>query len=86
LRDHLEEERWESLKSRVLGNASWDHRQTSGSIKQIHVPNATRLALYQSKTRVRIDKARKRLGYVPQFDFEHGMELTTRFIRWANLA
>jgi len=43
------------------------------------------LGLYRTKTRVRIEKARKYLGYVPKFDFERGMDLTAHFIHWANL-
>ena len=30
-------------------------------------------------------KAQERLGFVPQFDFARGIDLTTRFIHWANL-
>jgi hypothetical protein len=43
------------------------------------------LALYRSQTRVCIDKAKKYLGYEPQFDFERGMDLTSRFLHWADL-
>jgi nucleoside-diphosphate-sugar epimerase len=35
---------------------------------------------------VRIEKARRELGYAPRFDFERGMEATLRFLEWANLA
>jgi nucleoside-diphosphate-sugar epimerase len=45
-------------------------------------PHPTRLALLQAKTRVRIDKARRLLGYQPVFDFEDGMALNAEFIRW----
>jgi hypothetical protein len=34
---------------------------------------------------VRIDKARRILDYQPAFDFSHGMQLTERWARWANL-
>jgi nucleoside-diphosphate-sugar epimerase len=48
----------------------------------IQEPNPARLTLYQAKTRVRIDKARRVLGYSPDFDLERGMALTARFIDW----
>jgi nucleoside-diphosphate-sugar epimerase len=40
---------------------------------------------YASKTRVRIGKARRMLGYQPAFDFKLGMDLTEQWARWANL-
>ena len=42
-----------------------------------------RLDLYAAKCAVRIDKARERLGYEPEFDFERGMERTADYLRWA---
>ena len=38
-----------------------------------------------AKTRVRIDKARRLLGYEPAFALNGGMELTEQWARWANL-
>jgi nucleoside-diphosphate-sugar epimerase len=40
---------------------------------------------YKTKTRVRIDKAREKLGYEPSYDFQTGMEITEQWIRAANL-
>jgi nucleoside-diphosphate-sugar epimerase len=81
---YTSEERWQSLKSRLLGdNSSPDNYR--GRQRPIHLPSDSLLALYRSRTRVRIDKAQERLGYVPQFDLARGMDLTTRFIQWANL-
>jgi nucleoside-diphosphate-sugar epimerase len=37
------------------------------------------------RTRVRIDKAKRLLGYRPAFDFAAGMDLTEQWARWANL-
>jgi nucleoside-diphosphate-sugar epimerase len=42
-------------------------------------------ALYRARTNVRIDKARKMLGYKPAFDLRRGMALTSEWGRWANL-
>ena len=42
-----------------------------------------RLDLYAAKCAVRIDKARERLGYEPEFDLERGMERTADYLRQA---
>ena len=47
------------------------------------LPQKRRLDLYAAKCAVRIDKARRLLGYEPEFDFERGMGCTTRYVRWA---
>jgi nucleoside-diphosphate-sugar epimerase len=86
LKHCLSDERWEFLKSRVLRDNSQDHRQNGRSGKPLHIPDENLLALYRSQTRACIDKAKKRLGYRPRFDFEQGMAATARFIHWANLA
>ena len=50
------------------------------------VPDPQRLALFRSMTRVRIDKARKILGYEPRFSFTEGMAITAEYVHWAGLA
>jgi nucleoside-diphosphate-sugar epimerase len=40
---------------------------------------------FRAKTRVRIDKARRLLGYEPAWGFAEGMDLTEQWARWANL-
>jgi nucleoside-diphosphate-sugar epimerase len=40
---------------------------------------------FRARTHVRIDKARRLLGYEPRFDLERGMALTEAWARWANL-
>jgi hypothetical protein len=86
LRGRLSDPQWEWLKSRILQDIGSGQGQPQQPGKLMHLPDATLLALYQSKTCVRISKARQYLGYVPQFDFERGMALTSRFLHWANLA
>jgi nucleoside-diphosphate-sugar epimerase len=51
----------------------------------LHLPTMQRLNLYRAKTYVKIDKAKKLLGYEPKFSFEEGMEITAYYIKWANL-
>lgn len=43
------------------------------------------IGFFRAKTRVKIDKAKRLLGYRPAFDFESGMDLTERWAGWANL-
>jgi nucleoside-diphosphate-sugar epimerase len=45
----------------------------------------SKVAMFASTARVRIDKARALLGFSPKFDVERGMALTTEWARWANL-
>jgi nucleoside-diphosphate-sugar epimerase len=86
LKNCLSDNQWAWLKSRVLGNKPQRHVPRSHPEPFVHLPSASLLSLYTSKTRVRIEKATQRLGYSPKFDFEQGMELTLRFLQWANLA
>jgi nucleoside-diphosphate-sugar epimerase len=51
----------------------------------LDLPSEQTLSLYRAHAFVRIDKARRILGYEPNFDFARGMEITSRYIRWANL-
>jgi nucleoside-diphosphate-sugar epimerase len=51
----------------------------------IHPLSPEMIAFFRARTRVRIDKAKRLLGYAPAFDFAAGMDLTERWARWANL-
>lgn len=48
-------------------------------------PDKSRLKLYRTRCHVKVDKARRLLGYEPAFSFERGMALTSQFLRWADL-
>jgi hypothetical protein len=41
--------------------------------------------LHRGWEKLKIDKAKKLLGYEPKFSFEEGMEITAYYIKWANL-
>jgi nucleoside-diphosphate-sugar epimerase len=47
------------------------------------LPTEDEIRRYQSRGRVRIDKAAKLLGYRPRFSFAEGMDLTSRYLQWA---
>ena len=49
-------------------------------------PDEARLKLSRSNATVSTERARKILGWEPQYDFVQGMNLTAEFIRWAKLA
>jgi nucleoside-diphosphate-sugar epimerase len=51
----------------------------------IHPLDPKMIGFFRARTRVRIDKAKRLLGYQPAFDFETGMNLTEQWARWANL-
>lgn len=51
----------------------------------IHPLDPKMIGFFRPRTRVRIDKAKRLLGYRPAFDLETGMDLTERWARWANL-
>jgi predicted dehydrogenase/nucleoside-diphosphate-sugar epimerase len=49
------------------------------------VPGLPSVHFFAARTRVRIDKAARLLGYEPRFDLERGMRLTAAWARWAGL-
>ena len=51
----------------------------------IHPLSPEMIGFFRARTRVRIDKAKRLLGYAPAFDFATGMDLTEKWARWANL-
>lgn len=50
-----------------------------------HPPSPRMIAFFSARTRVRIDKARRLLGYEPEFSLDRGMALTAAWARWANV-
>jgi len=58
---------------------------TGGQPEPFRIHSEHMLGFYTAKARFRIDKARKLLGYHPEFNFEKGMQLTEEWARWAAL-
>jgi nucleoside-diphosphate-sugar epimerase len=79
------------VRKSLLGSpAQSSLRKATGvkrDIKSAMVPtmDPTEIRSYASKTRVRIDKAKRVLGYRPRFDLESGLERTAQWAEWANL-
>jgi nucleoside-diphosphate-sugar epimerase len=48
-------------------------------------PDAQALALYGSRSELRLDRAHAALGYTPRVSFAQGIDLTARYVAWAEL-
>jgi len=70
------------IKARMRTNARPTPRQDE---LPIHPLTPELIRFLRARTRVRIDKARRLLGYRPAFDLAAGMDLTEQWARWANL-
>jgi nucleoside-diphosphate-sugar epimerase len=85
VRSILPDPTWERVKAMLGSSEVASNSPSSQARKRIHLPNDSLMALFASKTCVRIDKAKQHLNYQPRFDLEAGMVLTTRWAAWANL-
>lgn len=75
-----------ALKRRLTGDpAAPSAKVANGHVKPILPAHPSALRYQAARTHVRINKARKLLGYEPQFNFATGMELTAEWARWAGL-
>jgi len=86
----LASSRWRPVRAmyelaRRLMPRSMRQKAKSSLPAPLMLPDERRLAAYRSRSRVRTEKAQRVLDFTPAFDFTHGMELTERYIRWANL-
>jgi len=80
------------LKQRLVGEANGaatadaaagENGKTAAEERPIMRQPPALLKMNAAKTHVRIDKARRLLGYRPEFDFESGMVLTEQWAHWA---
>lgn len=79
----------ESVQDRIKGRMSGTAGRPAPAPDDrlpIHPLTPQMIGFFAARTRVRIDKARRLLGYEPAFSFERGMELTEQWARWAGLA
>ncbi|MFP5285464.1 MAG: NAD-dependent epimerase/dehydratase family protein [Thermoanaerobaculia bacterium] len=78
-------ESWQTrIKARISGGGGRPPVPPSRELP-IHPLTPQMIGFFRAKTRVRIDKAKRVLGYRPAFDFEAGMGITEEWARWANL-
>jgi nucleoside-diphosphate-sugar epimerase len=77
-------ERWQQ---RIKSRMGTDKRPPAAGDAELPVLplSPEMIDFFAARTRVRIDKARRLLGYEPAFPLQRGMELTREWARWANL-
>jgi nucleoside-diphosphate-sugar epimerase len=77
----------ESWQQRIKGRLGSGGGRPSAAQSElpIHPLSPELIAFFRARTRVRIDKAKRLLGYEPAFSFTAGMDLTETWARWANL-
>lgn len=75
----------QAIKGRMMGNKKSTPLDASEKERPLQPIRPWAISLYAAQSRVRIDKAKRTLGYQPAFDFEYGMKLTEQWARWANL-
>lgn len=86
IRTHLSESAWQAIKARaVSGETNPALSIPVQADRSINALDPWSIRYYATKTRVRIDKVKRLLGYQPAFDLEQGMRLTEQWARWANL-
>ena len=75
----------QALKQRAIPVSSGDpsDRPKQKPIKPLFDPLNARF--FAARTAISIDKAKRLLGYEPQFDLARGMAATEQWCRWANL-
>jgi nucleoside-diphosphate-sugar epimerase len=80
-------EAWQQrIRARLAGGRGPAAPPPAGQDLPIQPMSPPEIEFARTRTRVRIDKARRLLGYEPAFDLDRGMELTGHWARWAGLA
>lgn len=79
----LGDARWQQTKRRLLDAPAAGLGQAAEAVPLIYPQR--NLALYASRSRVSIDKARQQLGYGPRHDLSSGLERSIDWARWAGL-
>jgi len=74
------------IRDALLGGSVTTGRNSSGAPEKPILPlTKAEVDFFRANTRVRIDKAKRLLGYEPDFDFEQGMRLTEMWARYSGL-
>ena len=71
-------------RSDTISSAPADSTGTP-PLDRVHPARPARIELFASPTMVRIEKAKRLLGYEPRYDLPDGMAMTRRWAQWANL-
>ncbi|MFC2023122.1 hypothetical protein ACFLT5_00090 [Chloroflexota bacterium] len=79
------------VQESLVGSPAQPSRRKTTSAKQdtnsarVPIMDPTEIRSYASRTPIRIDKAKRLLGYRPRFDLESGLQRTAQWAEWANL-
>lgn len=77
---------WERFKnSIVLDDSTRQSGPSASGDKPVRPLTDAQNREFRARTRVRIDKAKRLLGYQPSFDLEEGIKLTEMWAKYANL-
>ena len=74
---------WTRFKGAFM--ASSNGEQKTPPKKNILPLTNARAEFFRAHTRVKLDKAKRELGYLPRFDLEQGMRLTEMWVRYSNV-
>ena len=72
-------------RSDVTSASKADEPTGTPPLNRVYPARPARIELFSSPTSVRIDKAKRLLGYEPRYDLPDGMALTRSWAQWANL-
>lgn len=76
---------WNRLKNVFISRLKIDYESPASLEKPILPLTNAQVDFFCARTHIRIDKAKRLLGYQPNFYLEQGMELTENWLRFANL-
>ena len=74
-----------NLRTCLIGSRSSSNASSSESIKETIPLTNYQIYFFNSHTRVKIDKAKEKLGFSPRYRFNTGMELVRSWLRHSNL-
>ena len=74
-------ERGQAALRRFREQGRWAAARNAAEPREF-LPSARLVELYAAKCPVQLDKARRLLGYEPEFGLERGMERTVRYLKW----
>jgi nucleoside-diphosphate-sugar epimerase len=83
--DTLREFMPEGVKRQLMAKGERLWGETPKSDRPYILPEGPAFNLYNARTTITIDRAKRLLGYSPAFDFASGIGLTEQWARWARL-
>ena len=85
IKKQVSESQWQRIEASLYHQNGKLLNNNGKTHKEIFIPERTEAELFNSRSIVKIDKAKKMLNYEPKFDLRKGMSLTEKWARWAHL-